>query len=113
MLAPAARPSSYGHQLAGTLGFGARTYRRLIARVEDRVGFPMSHFDVPEIGRAVAVPPTLVVHDRTDTSTPVSDGSAIAAAWPGARLHLTTGLGHRRLLRDPEVVSLVAAFIDR
>jgi pimeloyl-ACP methyl ester carboxylesterase len=111
LLAPMASPVSYAHQLGTALGFGEPTYRRLIARVERRVGSPMHHFDVPELGRAVAMPPTLVVHDRADAFTPVSDGAAIAAAWPSARLHVTTGLGHGRLLRDPDVVSEVVEFV--
>jgi pimeloyl-ACP methyl ester carboxylesterase len=111
LLAPMASPLTYARQLAEVLGFGEPTYRRLIARVERRVGAPMHHFDVPELGRAAAMPPTLIIHDRTDASTPVSDGAAIAAAWPSARLHVTSGLGHRRLLRDPDVIAEVVGFI--
>ena len=111
LLAPMAGPESYARRFADVLGFGEPTYRRLVARVERRVGAPMRHFDVPELGRAVAMPPTLVVHDRDDTYTPVSDGAAIAAAWPAARLHVTSGLGHRRLLRDPDVVAEVVGFV--
>jgi pimeloyl-ACP methyl ester carboxylesterase len=112
LLAPMASPASYARRFAATLGFGEPTYRRLIGRVERRVRAPMHHFDVPELGRAVAMPPTLIVHDRQDTSTPVTDGAAIAAAWPGSRLHLTSGLGHRRLLRDPDVVAEVVQFVS-
>jgi pimeloyl-ACP methyl ester carboxylesterase len=111
LVAPMASPVSYARQLGATLGFGEATYRRLIARIERRVGAPMHHFDVPELGRAIAMPPTLVVHDRTDAYTPVSDGAAIAAAWPSARLHVTTGLGHGRLLRDADVVTEIVDFI--
>jgi pimeloyl-ACP methyl ester carboxylesterase len=111
MLAPMASPLSYARQFAKVLGFGERTFRRLVTRTEHRVGAPMSHFDVPELGRAVAMPPTLIIHDRDDVSTSVTDGAAIAAAWPGARLHVTSGLGHRRLLRDPDVVTEVVDFV--
>jgi pimeloyl-ACP methyl ester carboxylesterase len=111
MLAPMASPLSYARQFATVLGFGERTFRRLVTRVERRVGAPMRHFDVPELGRAVAMPPTLIIHDRDDVSTPVTDGAAIAAAWPRARLHVTSGLGHRRILRDPDVVTEVVDFV--
>jgi len=30
---------------------------------------------------------------------------------PGAQFVRTTGLGHRRILRDPEVIARVTAFI--
>ncbi|MEU1396043.1 alpha/beta fold hydrolase [Micromonospora zamorensis] len=112
MLAPMASPAAYARYFARVLGFGERTLRRLSARVERRVGAPMRHFDVPELGRAIATPPTLIIHDREDVSIPVTDGAAIAAAWSGATLHVTTGLGHRRLLRDSGVVSEVVAFVS-
>jgi pimeloyl-ACP methyl ester carboxylesterase len=111
LLAPMASPAEHLRQLAAVLGFGERTHRRLQARIERRIGAPMRHFDVPELGRAIAMPPTLVVHDR-DASTPVTDGEAIAAAWSGSRLHLTSGLGHRRILRDPAVVAEVVNFVS-
>jgi pimeloyl-ACP methyl ester carboxylesterase len=93
------------------LGFGARTHRRLVARIERRIAAPLHHFEVPELGRAVAMPPTLIVHDVDDRSMPVADGSAIAAAWVRSRLRTTAGLGHRRLLRDPDVVAEVVDFV--
>lgn len=110
MVAPMASPRSYLTQFKAMLGFGDRTMTRLIARIERRVGAPLHHFDVPVLGRAIAMPPTLIVHDRDDASTPVSDGAAIAAAWPAARLRVTSGLGHRRILRDPSVVAEVVDF---
>jgi hypothetical protein len=53
----------------------------------------------------------MVVHDRGDREVPYDDGVAAAATWPGARLVSTTGLGHRRLLDEPEVVAMVANFV--
>jgi hypothetical protein len=41
MLAPMASPLSYARQFATVLGFGERTLRRLVTRVEHRVGAPM------------------------------------------------------------------------
>jgi pimeloyl-ACP methyl ester carboxylesterase len=111
MLAPMAGTRGYARRLATVLGLGEPAYRQMVARAERRVGAPMHHFDAPELGRAVAMPKTLVVHDRDDVFTPVGDGEAIAAAWSSARLHVTSGLGHRRLLRDPGVVTEVVDFV--
>jgi pimeloyl-ACP methyl ester carboxylesterase len=111
MLAPMASPRSYAGQFAAWLGLGERTLQRMIVRVERRIGAPMRHFDVPAISRAVAMPPTLIVHDRDDTTIPVSDGAAIAAAWPTTRLIVTDGLGHRRIMRDPAVIAEVVDFV--
>jgi pimeloyl-ACP methyl ester carboxylesterase len=111
MLAPMASALSYARQFAAVLGFGERTLTRMLARIERRVGAPVGHFDVLALARAGTMPPILVVHDRDDRSTPVSDGGAIAAAWPGARLKVTSGLGHNRILRDPGVVREVVEFV--
>lgn len=55
--------------------------------------------------------PMLVVHDEGDDETPYSGGLEIARAWPNSRLITTEGLGHRRILRDPQVLAQVTAFL--
>jgi pimeloyl-ACP methyl ester carboxylesterase len=52
----------------------------------------------------------LVVHDRDDREVPLWHGERLAAIWRNATLHTTTGLGHRRILRDAAVVAEVVAF---
>jgi hypothetical protein len=66
---------------------------------------------VPTLASAFAAP-ALIVHDRHDDEVPLGDGAAIAAAWPGAELLETVGLGHFRLLRDAFVIERVAAFVS-
>jgi pimeloyl-ACP methyl ester carboxylesterase len=111
LLAPMASPLSQARQLAGALGLGERTRRRMVARVERRVGARMAGFDMPALGRAAAMPPTLLVHDRDDRYSPFDNTAALAAAWPTATLHATTGLGHVRLLAAPEVVARAVDFV--
>lgn len=53
----------------------------------------------------------LVIHDREDREVPLGHGEQLATRWPGARLHVTEGLGHRRILRDPSVLAEIAAFV--
>lgn len=56
-------------------------------------------------------PVGLVVHDEGDDEVSVSDARRIAAAWPRAELVETTGLGHRRILRDTRVRRRVVDWI--
>jgi len=56
--------------------------------------------------------PGLVIHDQDDRDVPIEEGMAVAQAWPGAQFVRTTGLGHRRILRDPDVIARVVAFIE-
>jgi pimeloyl-ACP methyl ester carboxylesterase len=110
-LAPMAEPLPYTRTFAARLGFGERVRTRLVARLERRVGLPLSAFDVPAMAAQFATPPLLLVHDRQDAETGWSDSAAIARAWPQARLVTTSGLGHRRLLPAPAVVAEVAGFV--
>jgi pimeloyl-ACP methyl ester carboxylesterase len=110
-VAPMADPVPYTRMFAGRLGFGERTRSRLVARIERRVGTSMAAFAVPAMAGRVATPPLLLVHDRHDTETGWADSAAIARSWPGARLVSTSGLGHRRILRDPAVVAGVTGFV--
>ena len=110
-VSPMADPLPYTRIFAARLGFGERTRSRLVTRIERRVGTSMAAFAVPAMSGRHVVPPVLLVHDRQDAETAWSDSEAIAHAWPGARLHSTTGLGHRRILRDPAVVAEVTGFV--
>lgn len=55
----------------------------------------------------------LAFHDREDTEVALRHADHLAARWPGARLIVTEGLGHRRILRDPAVIAETAATIAR
>ena len=110
-VAPMADPLPYTHTFAGRLGFGERVRTRLVDRIERRVGMPLSAFDVPAMAGEVPTPPLLLVHDRQDAETGWSDSAAIARSWPHARLVTTSGLGHRRILRAPAVVTEVVEFV--
>lgn len=91
-------------------GLPDAAFDRLIGVLEGRFGVRWS-----ESRRATTIAaddrPMLVVHDEGDDETPYSGAVTIANAWRRSRLLATTGLGHRRILRDPGVVSEVAGFI--
>jgi pimeloyl-ACP methyl ester carboxylesterase len=78
-------------------------------KFEAEYGFDSSELRVRPPAHAPATP-ALVVHDRDDREVPYASADRIVRAWPAATLVTTTGLGHQRLLRDPEVVRKVVAF---
>lgn len=57
--------------------------------------------------------PTLVVHDRDDRDVPWEEGAWLADRLPDARLRSTRGLGHRRLLQDPDVLEAAVRFLEQ
>jgi predicted alpha/beta hydrolase family esterase len=110
LLAPPADPRAYLRRFVAGLGLPGTVAAAAEARLQARTGVRWQDLVVPAAARSLAGS-LLVVHDRLDREVPWEDGAAIAAAWPGARLLTTAGLGHRRLLRDPAVVARVVAFL--
>jgi pimeloyl-ACP methyl ester carboxylesterase len=91
-------------------GLSPGTARRMEALLEERFGVPLEHFSGPRLAADLDVS-ALVIHDDRDRYVPWGDGAAIAEAWSGSALHTTSGLGHHRILRDPEVVERAVAFL--
>jgi pimeloyl-ACP methyl ester carboxylesterase len=110
LIGPAADLVAPAVQFTAALGFSRDVGERMHARIEARVGQPASAFDVTALARSLATP-LLVIHDRGDAEVPWQHGRAITRAWRGASLLLTDGLGHRRILRDPDVVAATVAFL--
>jgi pimeloyl-ACP methyl ester carboxylesterase len=109
-IAPAADFRGYFERFMGACGLSPRARARLERRLEARIGVPPESFDFTRFAEDLPLA-ALVVHDQDDLEVPWADGAAIAAAWPGAELVTTHGLGHRRILRDPAVVERVADFL--
>jgi pimeloyl-ACP methyl ester carboxylesterase len=91
------------------LGPGGRgELRARVARVLARAG--LAGFDLPALTQRLSQA-ALIVHDAGDREVPPAAARRLARGWPGAERVETQGLGHRRLLRDPEVVARVTAFV--
>ncbi len=55
--------------------------------------------------------PALIIHDRDDREVACHQSEILARAWSGSRLLITEGLGHRRILRDPGVITAISDFV--
>ncbi len=73
-------------------------------------GVPIEALDVERLAgpRDAAL---LVIHDRDDREVSVKHGDRLAKTWPNAQLVLTSALGHRRILRDDQVIANVVGFV--
>jgi pimeloyl-ACP methyl ester carboxylesterase len=109
-LGPTSGPLDWAERFRRHLGVAPHVMAAMRERSERWLGAPWSDFDIPTLARTQTAP-LLVFHDRDDAEVPWSDGAAIAKAWTGARLVTTTGLGHRRILRDERVVRDAVAFV--
>lgn len=113
LVAPAAYPLEGLPALGAALGFGDRTRRAFERHLQRLARRPLADFVIPDLADRWMPPRTLVVHDTEDLEVPVREGRALAAAWPGARLVETSGLGHQRILRDPSVIAQAVSFVGR
>ena len=109
MLAPAGELALEVEKIRAALWLPAAALRVLIARVEQRYGQPLQACSTASMAKRLPMP-VLVIHDRDDPLTPLASAQALAAVIPQARLTITQGLGHRRILRDPAVLAQVAGF---
>jgi len=93
-------------------GTGKRIRARMPRALERLVRMPLSHFDaVQRSAEEETLPAALVIHDGGDRRVPFGLGARLAAAWPCARLHVTRGLGHHRILQDDGVVAASVDFL--
>ncbi|MEI8407883.1 MULTISPECIES: alpha/beta fold hydrolase [unclassified Kribbella] len=101
-------------QMEAFLGFGPRIRAGFLRRFEARFG-PMDSFRMESVVPAVAarrpLPPLLLIHDRSDRETSYQGSVDVVGTWPGARLETSEGLGHRRVLRDPDLVKKAVVFL--
>jgi pimeloyl-ACP methyl ester carboxylesterase len=80
------------------------------AAIEERFGVRWAELDVIRVAPHLTAR-ALFIHDRRDRIVPWTQGRAFAEHWPGARLLLTDGLGHARILRDQTIVRAIADFV--
>ncbi len=109
LVAPLRTPVAFVDQLAGALRLSPAVRNALDERIVRRIGLGFDEVDVARCAPRDP-PPLLIVHDRDDADVPIAAGRALAEAWR-ARLVVTSGLGHRRVLRDAAVIRWIVTFL--
>lgn len=99
-------------ELARKLQLPARVHRRARRSIEASFGVRWSELRLPVLAPEMTQP-LLVIHDQHDREVPYAHGARVAAAWPGASLVSTRGLGHQRILRDADVVGRAVEWVTR
>jgi pimeloyl-ACP methyl ester carboxylesterase len=101
---------AYARRFARWHGMPERVREAMQAAIEERFGVRWAQLDVAKLAPRLAAP-ALVIHDRDDRAVPCTEAARLAHLWPQARLLLTRGLGHRRILEDESVARAAADFI--
>jgi len=111
LVAPPADLETFGEGFARFLGLSPRVRRLFQERIEREIGFRWRDLAPERLAAGLGSVRSQVVHDVGDREVRIGQGRRLAAAWPGSELVVTDGLGHNRILRDPEVVARTRDFL--
>ncbi|MFD1096185.1 alpha/beta fold hydrolase [Salegentibacter chungangensis] len=78
--------------------------------LDDKFGEDMDHYS-GAVSAGGLETPALVIHDKTDVDVHYSSAYEIDEALNNSELVITYGLGHRRILGNPEVINKITTFI--
>lgn len=109
-IAPPLEPVDYTRRFGQILQLDDSVVEGMQRRIEERFMRKWSDYSLGLTAREMTAP-LLIIHDRDDQETFWREGNALAEAWPGARLVTTTGLGHRKVLREPELIEEAGKFV--
>ncbi|CAD7842468.1 MAG: hypothetical protein [Olavius algarvensis Delta 4 endosymbiont] len=110
LLAPAMQPGKLLREAFGRHGIPRPVSEKLIADLERQYGYSLQRQSPHLLVRRVTSR-VLIIHDRDDRTTPYADVRHVSEQSNQMVLHSTSGLGHKRLLYNPEIVELVQAYI--
>lgn len=110
-ISPPASPKLLVERFISTLHMPERAGLNLMERIENKFGKKVWHeISMKNTVRGLNIP-AMVIHDDHDTDVPWQEGQIVAQAWNNASFIKTTGLGHRRILRDAFVIESTVNFI--
>ncbi len=84
---------------------------RLIRKIEERLNVKRESWNMINAAQKVTCP-TLIVHDADDKIIPIDHGYTLVKRFPQGHLVRTQGLGHKRILKDPDVVQKIVEFLE-
>ncbi len=108
-----AGPSTLEHVMkaaARMASLGREQYLAFRAAVAEFMGCPIEDMSVERLAPFLKHP-ALIVHDPEDPMIPFTESEALHARWPLSTLRAVRGVGHRRILFDPQIVDDCASFV--
>ncbi len=97
---------------AKALGLPHRAMPHFARLLDEHAGRRLAELDLVATAPKSGIP-ALLVHDTNDAVIPYSEAEALAGVWPGLEFTTTTGLGHRDILANGEVLRTIVEFVGR
>ncbi len=82
-----------------------------IAHIDGMTGHSIEESDVATAGNMVKINKLLLIHDAQDEVTNIDAAHRVEAAWDNALLLVTSGYGHFRIAKNPDVIRRIIGFI--
>ena len=111
LIAPAADGGAASRRFAHAIALPEHRRAAMQRLLEQRTGRAMDAMAIHRVAPHLAQP-ALVIHDLVDTDVPWEEGERYARFWPDARLLSVQGLGHHKIVNDPDVLAAGRAFLD-
>lgn len=109
LIAPAPGPAYYVDRFARSVGLPAERTSGMMRHLVELVGRSMESLDALVAARSASVP-ALILHDPGDREVPFEFAERLNIAWRGSRLVPAPSLGHKRILRDAEIIARAVDF---
>ena len=109
-IAPPLELAPFLGRVAEALGLPEEVLPIARRNITKRFGFEWESISHHHLAPSMEAP-LLVIHDSEDREIEIESGLGLVSLWRNSRLVVTSGLGHRRILRDEGVVSRAVSFL--
>lgn len=110
-ISPPATTKGLVKKFINTLKIPEKAGLNLMQRIENKFGTNIwQEISMQNTVKGLNIP-AMVIHDEQDMDVPWQEGHIVALSWDNANFIKTTGLGHRRILRDRSVIDSTVSFI--
>jgi len=111
LIAPALRLKEMLEFAFFSHGIPPRVFYSLIREFEMRMGYNLINDNPINLVTKQSLA-ALIIHDQSDRITPFKDSAEASIQFPSLQLFSTSGLGHRRILFDDEVIGETLRYIE-
>ena len=103
-------PNDFFRGAAKMLGFNQKVVTRVKQITEKELGVTMESLHTPTQAAKLDAP-ALIIHDEGDRDVIMQKSLELHESWVSSELMITKGLGHRRILKDSEVLKKTTTFL--
>ena len=94
------------------VGITQNVKKRLISRLEKETGLSINTLNVSDFVKEINVKRALIFHDSNDKVIPIARSKNVHFNWKNCEFKEVDGTGHFRILRTPEILNGVVAYLD-